>query len=153
MLALFLRHRGCDYCQSMRQDPEQDTEAAARVDEGLAMVERVLMAYMEMNSFRVPLFEALSNLSSGNCLLYIPPPEQGQSQCECTVWYPMWSSVMRSATCYRLSPSTGLRLVLCRKTFSLSSMLTTMSRTPSWMCTPTSTEKAMSTCDTRKWKA
>ncbi|UZT50308.1 hypothetical protein [Enterobacter phage 03_vB_Eclo_IJM] len=28
------------------------------------MVERVLMAYMETNSFRVPLFEALSNLSS-----------------------------------------------------------------------------------------
>lgn len=56
----------------------QDSEAAARVDEGLAMVERVLMAYMETNSFRVPLFEALKQLIvSGNCLLYIPPPEQG----------------------------------------------------------------------------
>ena len=56
----------------------QDTEAAARVDEGLAMVERVLMAYMETNSFRVPLFEALKQLIvSGNCLLYIPEPEQG----------------------------------------------------------------------------
>ena len=47
----------------------------AKVDEGLAMVERILMNFIETNSYRVTLFEALKQLVvSGNVLLYIPEP-------------------------------------------------------------------------------
>lgn len=48
----------------------------AKVDEGLSMVERILMNYIESNSYRVTLFETLKQLIvSGNALLYIPAPE------------------------------------------------------------------------------
>ncbi|CDM21622.1 predicted head to tail connector protein [Citrobacter phage CR8] len=57
-----------------------DAEALAKVDEGLSMVERILMNYIEANSFRVTLFEALKQLVvSGNCLLYIPDPSGSDS--------------------------------------------------------------------------
>lgn len=53
----------------------QDPEALAKVDEGLSMVERIMMNYMEANNFRVTLFEALKQLIiAGNALLYIPDP-------------------------------------------------------------------------------
>lgn len=53
-----------------------DTEGLAKVDEGLSMVERILMNYIETNSYRVTLFECLKQLVvAGNALLYIPEPE------------------------------------------------------------------------------
>ncbi|UUB18448.1 head-to-tail connector protein [Salmonella phage vB_SalS_PC192] len=48
----------------------------AKVEEGLSMVERILMNYIESNSYRVTLFETLKQLVvAGNALLYIPEPE------------------------------------------------------------------------------
>lgn len=56
-----------------------DPEGLAKVDEGLAMVERIIMNYMESNSYRVTLFEALKQLVvAGNVLLYMPEPESGK---------------------------------------------------------------------------
>lgn len=53
-----------------------DPEGLAKVDEGLSMVERIIMNYIETNSYRVTLFEALKQLVvAGNALLYIPEPE------------------------------------------------------------------------------
>lgn len=53
-----------------------DPQQLAQIDEGLSMVERILMSYMESNSYRVTLFEALKQLVvSGNALLHMPPPE------------------------------------------------------------------------------
>lgn len=47
----------------------------AKVDEGLSMVERIIMNYIETNSYRVTLFEALKQLVvAGNVLLYLPEP-------------------------------------------------------------------------------
>lgn len=56
-----------------------DPEGLAKVDEGLAMVERIIMNYIESNSYRVTLFEALKQLVvAGNVLLYMPEPESGK---------------------------------------------------------------------------
>lgn len=56
-----------------------DTQGLAKVDEGLSMVERILMAFMESNSYRPTFFEALKQLIvAGNCLLYITEPEDGK---------------------------------------------------------------------------
>lgn len=50
-------------------------EELAKVDEGLSMVERIMMNYIETNSYRVTLFEALKQLVvAGNVLLYLPEP-------------------------------------------------------------------------------
>lgn len=58
----------------------QDAEVMAKVDEGLSMVERVLMAYMEANNYRVGLFEAIKQLVvAGNVLLHLPEPEGSDS--------------------------------------------------------------------------
>jgi len=52
----------------------------AKVDSGLSMVERILMAFMESNSYRPTLFELLKQLVvAGNGLLYIAPPEEGKN--------------------------------------------------------------------------
>lgn len=51
-------------------------EELAKVDEGLSMVERILMNFIESNSYRVTLFECLKQLVvAGNALLFIPEPE------------------------------------------------------------------------------
>lgn len=51
-------------------------EELAKVDEGLSMVERILMNFIETNSYRVTLFETLKQLIvAGNALLFIPEPE------------------------------------------------------------------------------
>lgn len=51
-------------------------EELAKVDEGLSMVERILMNFIESNSYRVTLFECLKQLIvAGNALLFIPEPE------------------------------------------------------------------------------
>ncbi|QGF19814.1 head-tail connector protein [Pectobacterium phage MA1A] len=57
-----------------------DPEGLAKVDEGLSMVERILMNYIETNSYRVTLFEALKQLCvAGNVLLYIPEPDTAKT--------------------------------------------------------------------------
>jgi hypothetical protein len=57
----------------------QDPEALAQVDEGLSMVERILMAFMESNSYRPTFFEILKQLVvAGNGLFHVAPPEDGQ---------------------------------------------------------------------------
>lgn len=56
-----------------------DPTALAQVDEGLSMVERILMNFMESNSYRPTFFEALKQLIvAGNCMVYIPEPEDNQ---------------------------------------------------------------------------
>jgi hypothetical protein len=56
-----------------------DPQGLAKVDEGLSMVERILMAFMESNSYRPTFFEALKQLIvAGNCLLHISEPEDGK---------------------------------------------------------------------------
>lgn len=53
-----------------------DPDGLAKVDEGLSMVERIIMNYIESNSYRVSLFEALKQLCvAGNVLLHMPDPE------------------------------------------------------------------------------
>ena len=53
-----------------------DPEGLAKVDEGLSMVERIIMNFIEANSYRVSLFEALKQLCvAGNVLLHMPEPE------------------------------------------------------------------------------
>lgn len=53
-----------------------DADALAKIDEGLSMVERIIMNYIDSNSYRVTLFEALKQLCvAGNVLLYVPQPE------------------------------------------------------------------------------
>ncbi|WP_165672917.1 portal protein [Metapseudomonas otitidis] len=53
-----------------------DPQGLAKVDEGLSMVERILMAFMESNSYRPTFFELLKQLVvAGNGLLYIQEPE------------------------------------------------------------------------------
>lgn len=56
-----------------------DPQGLAKVDEGLSMVERILMNFMESNSYRPTFFEMLKQLIvAGNALLYIAPPEDNQ---------------------------------------------------------------------------
>ncbi|QEQ94718.1 putative head to tail connecting protein [Erwinia phage pEp_SNUABM_10] len=58
-----------------------DSEGLAKVDEGLSMVERIIMNYIESNSYRVTLFECLKQLVvAGNCLLYLPDPKEGDNK-------------------------------------------------------------------------
>lgn len=55
--------------KALVNDPAQLT----KVDEGLSMVERIVMNYMEANSFRVTAFELMKQLVvAGNGLLHIP---------------------------------------------------------------------------------
>lgn len=54
-------------------------EELAKVDSGLTMVERILMSFMESNSYRPTFFELLKQLVvAGNGLLYIQQPEPGK---------------------------------------------------------------------------
>ena len=55
-----------------------DGDMKTQIEEGLAMVERIMMNYIESNSYRVVLFEALKQLViSGNALLYVTDPSEG----------------------------------------------------------------------------
>lgn len=61
--------------KSLLEDPAE----LAKVDEGLGMVERILMSFMESNSYRPTFFELLKQLIvAGNGLLYIAPPEEAK---------------------------------------------------------------------------
>jgi hypothetical protein len=54
-----------------------DPEEMTKIDEGLSMVERILMAFMETNSYRPTFFEILKQLIvAGNGLLHIAPPDE-----------------------------------------------------------------------------
>lgn len=56
-----------------------DPQGLAKVDEGLSMVERILMSFMESNNFRPTFFEALKQLIvAGNAMIYIAEPEEGK---------------------------------------------------------------------------
>ncbi|UZZ63894.1 portal protein [Pseudomonas phage PSV6] len=51
-------------------------EELAMVEQGLSMVERILMSYMEANSYRTTLHELIRQLViAGSGLLFLPPPE------------------------------------------------------------------------------
>lgn len=53
-----------------------DPEELAMVEQGLSMVERIVMSYMEANSYRTTLHELIRQLViAGSGLLYLPPPE------------------------------------------------------------------------------
>lgn len=53
-----------------------DPAQLATVEQGLGMVERILMSYMEANSYRVTLFELIRQLAlAGTGLIYLPPPD------------------------------------------------------------------------------
>ena len=55
-----------------------DGNTLTLVEEGLAMVERIMMNYVEANSYRVVLFEAIKQLViSGNALVYVTDPNEG----------------------------------------------------------------------------
>lgn len=57
-----------------------DPSQLAVVEQGLGMVERILMSYMEANSYRVTLFELIRQLSlAGSALIYLPPPDASPS--------------------------------------------------------------------------
>lgn len=57
-----------------------DPSQLAVVEQGLGMVERIIMSYMEANSYRVTLFELIRQLAlAGSGLLYLPPPDATSS--------------------------------------------------------------------------
>ncbi|AWD92512.1 head to tail joining protein [Pectobacterium phage Jarilo] len=57
-----------------------DNEGLAKVDEGLSMVERIIMNYIESNSYRVTIFECMKQLVvAGNALLYLPAPGENST--------------------------------------------------------------------------
>src|SRR5699024_1285707 len=69
----------------------------AKVEEGLSMVERILMNYIESNSYRVTLFETLKPLVvAGNALLYIPETEGTYNP---MTLYPLSSYVVQRDAC------------------------------------------------------
>lgn len=58
-----------------------DPEELAMVEQGLGMVERILMAYMEANSYRTTLHELIRQLViAGAGCLYLPPPDGTSSK-------------------------------------------------------------------------
>lgn len=57
-----------------------DKEKLALVDAGLSTIERTIMNYFEVNSYRVPLFEGIKQLIvSGNVMIFMPDPEGNSS--------------------------------------------------------------------------
>lgn len=77
MLALFPQQTWMKLTISEFQAKQMITDPSqlAKIDEGLSMVERIIMNYIDSNSYRVTLFEALKQLVvAGNCLLYVPEP-------------------------------------------------------------------------------
>ncbi|WP_085589348.1 portal protein [Pseudomonas sp. B14(2017)] len=56
-----------------------DPQQLSQIDASLSMVERILMSFMDANSYHPTLFELLKQLLvAGNGLLYLPPPEGDQ---------------------------------------------------------------------------
>lgn len=66
---------------------ESDKSQMALVEQGLSMCERIITQYMADNSYRVTLTEAMRQLViSGNCLLYITPPDDGVNYNPCKLY-------------------------------------------------------------------
>ncbi|KPA96908.1 portal protein [Pseudomonas asplenii] len=73
-----------------------DPQQLAVVDQGLGMVERIMLAYMESNSYRVTLFELIRQLAlAGNGCLYLPPPDSADSGYNPMKLYPLPSYVVQ----------------------------------------------------------
>lgn len=73
-----------------------DPSQLAVVEQGLGMVERILMSYMEANSYRVTLFELIRQLAlAGSGLLYLPPPDASSSAYNPMKLYTLHSHVVQ----------------------------------------------------------
>ncbi|QNJ57274.1 portal protein [Pseudomonas phage Stalingrad] len=84
-------------------------EDLAAVEAGLSMVERVMMSYMEANSYRTTLHELIRQLVvAGNALLYLPNPEGTQGS-------PMKMYTMHNYVCQRDSFGNVLQIVTLDK--------------------------------------
>lgn len=80
-----------------------------KVDEGLSMVERIVINYMEANSYRVSLFELMKQLIvAGNGLLYIPMETTG-------IYSPMKLYRLSSYVCERDTYGNVLQVVTLDK--------------------------------------
>lgn len=64
--------------QAAKEMTGNNGDLLTQIEEGLSMVERIMMNYIEANSYRVVLFEALKQLViSGNALIYVTDPNEG----------------------------------------------------------------------------
>ena len=84
-----------------------DPAQLAQVEQGLGMVERILMAYMESNSYRVTLFELIRQLAlCGNGCIYMPPPDATSS-----AYNPMKLYTLHNYVCQRDAFGNVLQIV------------------------------------------
>lgn len=84
-----------------------DPAQLAQVEQGLGMVERILMAYMESNSYRVTLFELIRQLAlCGNGCIYLPPPDATSSS-----YNPMKLYTLHNYVCQRDAFGNVLQIV------------------------------------------
>lgn len=69
---------GLDSESTQMLEASQDDQAKDAIEYGLSMMEQAMMKYMEAQSLRPTLFEAIKQLIiSGNALLFLPPAEGG----------------------------------------------------------------------------
>lgn len=88
-----------------------DPSQLAVVEQGLGMVERILMSYMEANAYRVTLFELIRQLAlCGNGLLYLPPPDATSS-----AYNPMKLYTLHNFVCQRDAVGNVLQVVTVDK--------------------------------------
>lgn len=84
-----------------------DPAQLAQVEQGLGMVERILMAYMEANAYRVTLFELIRQLAlCGNGCIYLPPPDATSS-----AYNPMKLYTLHNYVCQRDAFGNVLQIV------------------------------------------
>lgn len=84
-----------------------DPAQLAQVEQGLGMVERILMAYMEANAYRVTLFELIRQLAlCGNGCIYLPPPDTTSSS-----YNPMKLYTLHNYVCQRDAFGNVLQIV------------------------------------------
>lgn len=73
-----------------------DPEQLAVVEQGLGMVERIMMSFMEANSYRVTLFELIRQLAlAGNGCLHLPQPDASSTGYNPMKLYPLSSYVVQ----------------------------------------------------------
>lgn len=78
MLALFPQQvwMRLDMSEWLMKQVVSDPSLREKAQQSLSMIERILMKFMEGNSYKVTLFEALKQLVvAGNALLYLPEPQ------------------------------------------------------------------------------
>lgn len=84
-----------------------DPAQLAQVEQGLGMVERILMAYMEANAYRVTLFELIRQLAlCGNGCIYLPAPDATSS-----AYNPMKLYTLHNYVCQRDAFGNVLQIV------------------------------------------